>query len=71
MKIRELRKILNDLDKKFDDSEIDVQGDGYDIESFEIHSGLFPTIYLTPKYENGLVVGEIDESDFPHHIFLD
>lgn len=71
MTVKELRKILNDLDEKFDDSEIHIQGDGYDIESFEIYSGLFPTIYLTSKYENGLVKGEIDESDFPYHVFLD
>ena len=71
MKVRELRKILNNLDKKFDNSEINIQGNGYDIEQFGIYSGLFPTIYLTPKYKKGLVKGEINESDFPHHVFLD
>ena len=71
MKVRELREILNNLDEKFDDSEIDIQGNGYDIEQFEIYSGLFPTIYLTSKYEDGLVEGEIAESDFPYHVFLD
>lgn len=71
MKVRELREILNNLDKKFDDSEIDIQGNGYDIEQFGIYSGLFPTIYLTSKYENGLVEGEINESDFSYHVFLD
>ena len=73
MKVKELRKILNDLDKKFDDSEIHIQGDGYGIEQFGIYSELFPTIYLTSKYPSG--AGNIeyysDESDFPYHIFLD
>ena len=71
MTVKELRKILNDLDKKFDNSEIHIQGDGYDIEQFGIYSRLFPTIYLTSRYEKELVKGEIDESDFPYHVFLD
>lgn len=73
MTVKELRKILNHLDEKFDDSEIHIQGDGYYIEKFGIYSTLFPTIYLTPKYEVG--AGNIEdysnESDFPYHIFLD
>lgn len=73
MTVKELRKILNDLDEKFDDSKIRIQGDGYSIEKFGIYSTMFPTIYLTSKYEAG--VGDIenyaDESNFPYHIFLD
>ena len=71
--VKELRKILNDLDEKFDDSEINVQGDGYDIESFEIYSGFFPTLYLTLRHGDGHVKIEedCDESNFPYHTFLD
>lgn len=74
MKVRELRKILNELDEKYDNSEIDIQGKGYDIKSFEIYSGLFPTIYLESPYAAGIITEtEIydKESYFPYHTFLD